>query len=97
MIMCCRIDQARLCQECRLVTVDEKCDLCGKATSRHPESDAVQEQYYCLDCAEEITREQAIVRTWKDDAYQQLEDGMLITVCEACEHARVAEIYSDDE
>ena len=93
--MCCKIEDARLCKECHLVTVNENCDLCGKITVRHPESDDVH-QHYCLDCAEEITREQAVVRTWKDDAYGQLECGMLITVCEACEHARVAEIYGGE-
>lgn len=94
--MCCKIDNAKLCQECCLVTVDDECDLCEAATIRHPEADEIDRQQYCIDCAEEISRDQAIVRTWKDDPYEQCDDGMLITVCRRCEDIRQAELWSDD-
>lgn len=93
--MCCKIDDARLCEECMLVTVDKECDLCEAKTIRHPEADELDRQQYCVDCAGEITREEAIVRTWKDDPFEQCEDGMLITVCQGCEQIRQDELFGD--
>jgi hypothetical protein len=94
--MTCSIEEARLCRECYLVTVDAECDLCRKPTIRHPEADEVDRLQYCIDCGDEVLREKAVVRTWKDDAYGQC-DGMLITVCRGCEMDRDDEMEEDQE
>jgi hypothetical protein len=95
--MTCSIENARLCSDCNLVTVDEECDLCGAATVRHPEADEVDRDQYCVDCGEQITRDAAIVRTWRDDPYLQCEDGMLITVCGECQRRHIEEMTEDQE
>lgn len=89
--MTCEIKDARICRKCSLVTVDQVCDLCGKRTAPHPDSASPDAAQYCVDCAGEFAASEIVVRTWKDDPYQQLDDGTLITVCLNCEAARKAE------
>jgi len=90
--MTCEIKDARLCRKCDVVTADQHCDLCGKRTAPHPESGSPDSVQYCIDCGEEFTAAEVIVRTFKDDPYCQCEDGDLITVCRKCEAFRIEEV-----
>jgi len=89
--MTCEIKDARLCRKCSVVTAEKECDLCGKRTMPHPESASPDAAQYCLDCGEEFTAAEVIVRTFRDDPYCQCEDGELITVCRECEQFRIQE------
>lgn len=88
----CEISEARLCRECSLVTTDPECPLCGVRTVRHPEGKRPRKVQYCCQCTDEFNLSDVVVRTWNDDPYDQVDDGMLITVCRTCEAELKAEL-----
>ena len=82
------VTDARICHHCKLVTVDQSCDLCGRKTRVHREAKKPEPVQYCVDCGGEFTPSEVVVLTFRDDPYLQCEDGMLITICQPCGQKR---------
>ena len=80
----CKIEEARLCPSCEIVTEREMCPLCeSNPTIPHPESGSPCVQHYCMDCAGEFPNEQLRVKTWSFAPHDQCE-GDLVCTCREC-------------
>lgn len=82
----CKIEEARLCPECVIVTERETCPLCERlATVPHPEVAACLKRNYdfCVGCGGEFPSDQLRVLTWSFSPYDQSE-GDLVCQCREC-------------
>lgn len=80
----CKIEEARFCPSCEIVTEREICPCCDTTpTVPHRERDSTDPRY-CVNCGDGPFDAAALrVMTWSYDHYTQCE-GDLICTCRPC-------------